>query len=91
MLYKSFRLYLLLILCASFGGTFAQNHYLEWAVSEGGSSSDFSFCVTSDNDANVYTIGIFQGTVDFDPGPGTNFFTSNGSSDIFIQKFYRVR
>lgn len=36
---------------------------------------------------NVYTTGNYAGSVDFDPGPGTDIFTSiPGVSNVFIQK-----
>ncbi|MBK8920716.1 MAG: SBBP repeat-containing protein [Saprospirales bacterium] len=42
--------------------------------------------ITIDAGKNVYTIGEFQGTVDFDPGPGTFNLTSSGGNDVFICK-----
>jgi hypothetical protein len=58
-----------------------------WAKSMGGpsgASGDRSFGVAVDANSNVYTIGSFNGTVDFDPGPGTSNLTSVGGEDIFI-------
>jgi hypothetical protein len=43
--------------------------------------------VAVDKNQNVYTIGRFMGTADFDPGPGVISLTSNnGSEDIYISK-----
>ncbi|MBD2075897.1 DUF4347 domain-containing protein [Phormidium sp. FACHB-592] len=40
-----------------------------------------------DGFGNVYTVGSFSGTVDFDPSIGTTFLTSTtGSTDIFVSK-----
>lgn len=36
---------------------------------------------------NVYVIGRFYGTTDFDPGPDTNYVSAIGISDMFINKF----
>ena len=57
-----------------------------WAKSFGASDEDEGSSITVDALGNVYTTGYFQGTVDFDPGVGTNNFTSAGFSDVFIQK-----
>lgn len=43
--------------------------------------------LASDPLGNVYVTGYFQGTADFDPGPGTfNLNSSNISEDIFVLK-----
>lgn len=52
----------------------------------GGSSYNTGSDITTDDNGNVYTLGYFQGTVDFDPGTGTTNLTSAGGFDIFIQK-----
>jgi len=41
---------------------------LVWAKSMGNSNSDLGRSLAVDSEGNVYTIGRFQGTVDFDPG-----------------------
>jgi hypothetical protein len=58
----------------------------DWAVGAGGTSGDRVYSVTVDISGNVYSCGDFQGTVDFDPGPGTFNMTSFGAEDIFIRK-----
>jgi hypothetical protein len=57
---------------------------LVWAKTVTGSQNDFSQGIASDG-ATVYVTGIFTGTVDFDPGPGTASLTSTQDSpDAFI-------
>lgn len=57
-----------------------------WAKSFGGTGSDQAASVITDASGNVYTVGYFYSTVDFDPGIGTMNFTSNGFADAYIQK-----
>ena len=57
-----------------------------WARAMGGSTFDAATAVTLDGAGNVYTVGAFSGTVDFDPGAGTFNLTSAGSRDIFVSK-----
>src|SRR5690606_25904503 len=57
-----------------------------WAKRMGGSNSSYGKDIAVDKYENVYTIGYFWGTTDFDPGLGTYNMTSAGSSDIFISK-----
>ena len=59
---------------------------LEWARSMGSANLEYGKSITVDSDGNVYTTGIFRGTTDFDPGPGTFELTPVGGNDIFIQK-----
>ena len=43
--------------------------------------------VATDYLGNVYVTGMFTSSVDFDPGPETEMYTSNGEFDIFLCKF----
>lgn len=58
-----------------------------WAKSMGGLDHDEGKSITVDSYGNVYTIGTFKGTADFDPGTDTINLTSAGLEDIFISKF----
>lgn len=57
-----------------------------WAKQLGGSDTDSGQQITLDSAGNVYTIGEFEGTVDFDPGAGIVNLSSQGSDDIFLSK-----
>src|SRR5690606_1414173 len=57
-----------------------------WAKSMGGINWDYGYSVAVDVSGNVYTTGSFRETVDFDPGAGIYNLTSQGGTDIFIQK-----
>jgi hypothetical protein len=61
---------------------------LIWAKQMGGNSFDTGNSIAVDSLGNVYTVGSFIGSVDFNPGSGTNNMSSHGSSnfDVFIQK-----
>ena len=57
-----------------------------WAKKLSGSENERGYGIGVDQSGNVYTTGMFQGTVDFDPGSGTYSLTSFGIDDIFISK-----
>ncbi|MEO7993189.1 MAG: hypothetical protein ABI743_02225 [bacterium] len=52
----------------------------------GNASLDTLYCASSTIDCHVVTGGGFQGTVDFDPGAGTQSKSSTGSYDAFLQR-----
>lgn len=57
-----------------------------WAKAVGAAGAEASYGLTVDSLSNVYTVGNFNGTVDFDPGAGTANLVSAGNSDGFILK-----
>jgi uncharacterized delta-60 repeat protein len=59
---------------------------LLWARRIGGANHEFGEDIAVAADGSVYTVGWFQGMVDFDPGPATFNLTSANTTDIFIQK-----
>jgi len=82
---KKFYVAVLLLILSQFAS--AQNPSFEWAKQMGGTSSScYGYSITTDAGRNVYTIGNFSGTVDFDPGAGTVNLISIGVIDIYIQK-----
>jgi len=67
---------------------------LMWVTSWGGSSPEQGLAVGTAASGNVYVTGSFTGTVDFDPGPGTDSRTSVNSpppggptADVYVSKF----
>lgn len=58
----------------------------QWAKSMGSASSDNGLAIAVDAAGNVYSTGTFDGTVDFDPGPGIFNLTAQGGFDVYVQK-----
>lgn len=64
-----------------------------WARTWGGPGSgipgwfdEYAGGTDVDESGNIYIAGHFMHTVDFDPGPGTDFHTSVDDGDIFLTK-----
>ena len=63
----------------------AGNHL--WSNRRGGSGNDIGDGIGVDSSGNVYSSGVFTGTVDLDPSEGVFNVTSSGANDMFISKF----
>ncbi|MGX7668408.1 SBBP repeat-containing protein, partial [Flavobacterium pedocola] len=64
----------------------ANGNYL-WAKAIGGVSDDLAGGMTIDNNGQVYVVGTFQATADFDPSGATASLTSVGGVDAFFAKY----
>ena len=60
---------------------------LEWVKQLKGANNEVGNSIAVDASGNVYTIGYFAGTTDFDPGPNTFNLTTAGWDDVFVTKF----
>jgi len=59
---------------------------LIWAKQISGSAKSYGQSVSVDRSGNVYTLGSFLGTADFDPGVGVYLQTATQNSGIYISK-----
>ena len=59
---------------------------LLWVKTLGGTGLDRGYDITTDSNGNIYVVGGFFNTVDFDPGPSVSNLTSIGSNDAFVLK-----
>ena len=57
-----------------------------WAKAMGGTEDAYGTAIAIDGSGNIYTIGNFSDTCDFDPGVGAYNLISKGYTDIFITK-----
>lgn len=57
-----------------------------WAKGVGSIDEDRGRDITVDANGNIYTVGFFNGTVDFDPSASIFNLISAGNNDIFITK-----
>jgi ELWxxDGT repeat protein len=58
-----------------------------FALAAGGANNDSGNAMALDRDGNVYVTGAFQGTVDFDPGPGVYNLASTSAAGTFVAKY----
>ncbi|MBI3464628.1 MAG: SBBP repeat-containing protein [Planctomycetes bacterium] len=56
-----------------------------WALGLGSTGRDTGYSIATDAAGSVYVAGEIEGTVDFDPGPGT--FNLTGVLDLFVAKY----
>ncbi|MBU1022842.1 hypothetical protein KKB99_01035, partial [bacterium] len=70
-----------------FFSKFDTNGAFIWAQTWGGIHDDCGVAIDADNSGNIYVMGDFIYSVDFDPGPGEDWHISGGSRDIFLSKF----
>jgi len=60
---------------------------LIWAIQTGGPGWDYSLTTALDGSGNIFNVGRFEETVDFDPDGNSEFELSNvGVYDVFVQK-----
>lgn len=57
-----------------------------WAQKTGGIGWDIGRSIVTDKDGNLYTVGLFTETVDFDPGPEEYNLAVSYYTTVFIQK-----
>ncbi len=77
-----------LLLCVGiFIAVQATSQNLEWARAWGGTSDDHGKGIDIDSSGNVYSIGDFTDTVDFDPGPAVFNMSTTVGSAAFVSKF----
>lgn len=77
--------YLIFCCCLILPALPASAQQYVWTKAIGGLGSDHGKAIVQDNAGNIYTTGYFAGTVDFDPGPGTDNHTAT-SSGIFLTR-----
>ncbi|HDS30965.1 MAG TPA: hypothetical protein ENN67_07985 [Firmicutes bacterium] len=59
----------------------------KWVQTWGGTGYDAVNGIDVSNDGQIFVVGYFNNTVDFDPGSGTFTATASGGRDAFISKF----
>lgn len=64
-----------------------QAQQYQWAKKFGGNRNDIGRTIKTDPLGNIYTMGTFSDTTDFDPEAGVLQLIPEGTSDIFISKF----
>lgn len=69
-----------------FVAKFSSTGTMTWAKSFGATTEDCGKGIDLDASGNVYTVGYFYGSTDFDPGAGISNLSPLGNCDVFISK-----
>lgn len=77
---------LALLIILKYFFTHAQAPSCLWAYNVGNSNHEFSNAITTDQWGNVYTIGEFNGYIDFDPGPGSFYLNTPLNYSVYVSK-----
>jgi hypothetical protein len=81
----AFKLILVLSLNFTINCSFAQVNFA-WVKQVGSADYEYANDIAVDAAGNSYAIGSFEGTVDFDPGPGITNLVTGTSRTTFISK-----
>lgn len=57
-----------------------------WVKTWGSTQGEIGYDIELDANSDLYVVGYFEDTLDFDPGPGTFDLPCKGLADIFVQK-----
>lgn len=60
---------------------------LDWVVGYGGSENELVYDTEIDAAGNIYVLGSFRDSVDFDPGPQVDLHVGNSSGNTYLSKF----
>jgi hypothetical protein len=74
------------VLLINYALPFCAQPSFDWAATVGSQPSEENRRVFVDVAANIYIIGSFSSTVDFDPGPGTFNLSAAGEMDAYVLK-----
>ena len=58
-----------------------------WTRTWGGVNTDIGNRIETDINGNIFVLGEFMYSVDFDPGSSVNILTTNGGKHIFLSRF----
>ena len=76
----------LLALLICFAPLFSFAQYLNWSRQISGPRVEYIKGTATDASGNIYVVGYFSGTIDFDPGAGVANATAVGT-DIWFGKY----
>lgn len=76
----------LLFIALLLSSPFLYSQNFDWAKAISGGSTQQINSIVTDKSGNTYSVGIFKGTGDFDPGMGVTSLSSNGNYDFFLLK-----